>query len=165
MLLSVIFGIKLLSIIRLIKKYHIDRSVVYLILFSFVLLAAVFAEDIGLSGIVDAFLVGLMITESGFEEEERKLKHMIDPLVLLFSPLFFLNLGLLVNFSQLAGGLKLGLILTFVAITSKYLGCFSSRHQGIDELDSIIISLGMLPRGSSFDGYTKMISEFEKGRT
>jgi Kef-type K+ transport system membrane component KefB len=89
-----------------------------------------------------------MITESGFEKEERKFEHMIDPLVLLFSPLFFLNLGLLVNFSQLVSGFKLGLLLTVVAIASKYLGCFfASKRQGIDELDSIIISLGMLPRG------------------
>jgi Kef-type K+ transport system membrane component KefB len=148
MLFSIIFGIKLLSIMKFIKKYHIDKSVVYLILFSFVLLAAIFAEDIGLSGIVGAFLAGLMITESGFEEEERKFEHMIDPLVLLFSPLFFLNLGLLVNFPQLVSGFKLGLLLTVVAIVSKYLGCFyASKYQGIDELDSIIISLGMLPRG------------------
>ena len=148
MLFSIIFGIKLLSIMRFLKKYHIDKSVVYLILFSFVLLAAVFAEDIGLSGIVGAFLAGLMITESGFEAEERKFEHMIDPLVLLFSPLFFLNLGLLVNFSQLVSGLKIGLLLTVVAIASKYLGCYlASRHQDIDELDSIIISLGMIPRG------------------
>jgi Kef-type K+ transport system membrane component KefB len=148
MLFSIIFGIKLLSIMRFLKKYHIDKSVVYLILFSFVLLAAVFAEDIGLSGIVGAFLAGLMITESGFEAEERKFEHMIDPLVLLFSPLFFLNLGLLVNFSQLVSGFKIGLLLTAVAIASKYLGCYlASRHQGIDELDSIIISLGMIPRG------------------
>jgi Kef-type K+ transport system membrane component KefB len=148
MLFSIIFGIKLLSIMKFLRRYNIDKSVVYLILFSFVLLAAAFAEDIGLSGIVGAFLAGLMITESGFEKEERKFEHMIDPLVLLFSPLFFLNLGLLVNFSQLVSGFKLGLLLTVVAIASKYLGCFfASKRQGIDELDSIIISLGMLPRG------------------
>ncbi len=148
MIFSIVFGTKLLSIMRFIKRYHIDKSVIYLILFSFVLLSATFAEDIGLSGIVGAFLAGLMITESGFEKEEKKFEHMIDPLVLLFSPLFFLNLGLLINLPQLINGFKIGLLLTFAAIFSKYIGCYiASRRQGIDELDSIIISLGMLPRG------------------
>ncbi|MEM5801370.1 MAG: cation:proton antiporter [Candidatus Aenigmatarchaeota archaeon] len=148
LIFSVFFGIKLLSIMKFIKKYHIDKSVIYLILFSFVLLSAIFAEDIGLSGIVGAFFAGLMVTESGFEKEEKKFEHMIDPFVLLFSPLFFLNLGLLVTTPQLISGLKLGLLLTIVAIISKYLGCYiAAKRQGIDELDSIIISLGMIPRG------------------
>ncbi|MFH8080814.1 MAG: cation:proton antiporter [Candidatus Aenigmatarchaeota archaeon] len=148
LLFSVFFGIKLMSIMKFIKKYHIDKSVVYLVLFSFVILSAIFAEDIGLSGIVGAFFAGLMVTESGFEGEEKKFEHMIDPLVLLFSPLFFLNLGLLVTLPQLISGIKLGLLLTIVGIISKYVGCYiTAKRQGIDNLDSIIISLGMLPRG------------------
>ncbi|MCX8178675.1 MAG: cation:proton antiporter [Candidatus Aenigmarchaeota archaeon] len=145
---SVVFGIKLLSIMRFIKKYKVDKAVIYLVLFSFVLLSGALAEDIGLSGIVGAFLAGLMVTESGFESEEKKFEHMIDPLVLLFSPLFFLNLGLLVTFDQLKSGFLIGIMLAIIAIITKYAGCFfAARKYGMDQLDATIVGLGMIPRG------------------
>lgn len=145
---SMIFGIKLLSIMKFIRKYKIDKAVVYLVLFSFVLLSSTLAEDIGLSGIVGAFLAGLMVTESGFEDEERKFEHMIDPLVLLFSPLFFLNLGLLVTLDQIKSGFLIGIALSIIAIITKYAGCFiAARKHGMDKLDAIIVGLGMIPRG------------------
>ncbi|MFN6992354.1 MAG: cation:proton antiporter, partial [Fervidobacterium sp.] len=145
---SVFIGIKILSVMRFVQKFKIDKSVVYLILFGMVLLSFIFAEDIGLSGIVGAFFAGLIVSESGFQKEERRFEHMIDPLVVLFSPLFFLNLGLLVNFHDLVSGFSLGIILTVVAIASKYFGCYyGAKKSGMDQLDSMLVGFGMLPRG------------------
>lgn len=145
---SVFLGIKILSLMKYIKKIKIDRSVIYLTLLGMVLLSFIFAEDIGLSGIVGAFFAGLVVTESGFQKEEREFEHMIDPLVILFSPLFFLNLGLLIKFEDLMNGFIIGIILTLIAILSKYLGCYiAARKTGMEKLDSILVGFGMLPRG------------------
>ncbi len=145
---SVFFGIKILSMMRFVKRFKIDRSIIYLVLFGMVLLSFIFAEDIGLSGIVGAFFAGLVVSESGLQKEERQFEHMIDPLVILFSPLFFLNLGLLVTFSDLAGGFSLGITLTIVAILCKYIGCYyGARKSGMDQLDAMLVGFGMIPRG------------------
>jgi len=148
LIVSVFLGIKILSFMKTIKRLKIEKATFYLVLLAVVLLASVFAEDIGLSGIVGAFFAGLVVSESGFHKEEKIFEHAIDPLVILFTPLFFLNLGLLVKFKDLVAGVGLGLLLTFVAIISKYFGCYyASKKSKIDELDAMLIGFGMLPRG------------------
>lgn len=77
---------------RFVRRFKIDKTVVYLILFRVVLLSFIFTEDIGLSGIVGAFFGGLTVSESKFQKEERQFEHMIDPLVILFLHYSFLIL-------------------------------------------------------------------------
>jgi Kef-type K+ transport system membrane component KefB len=146
--ISIVFGIKFLSVMKKFSHLKIDKSAFDLFLIALVLLAAVFAEDIGLSGIVGAFFGGVVITESKFHKEERELEEIVNPLVAIFAPLFFLNLGLLVNFQDIRDGLLLGLVLTFVAIAGEMIGgYFSAKNLGIEKLDAILIGLGMIPRG------------------
>ncbi len=145
---AVIIGIKLLSLVRTFSQTKLSEGALYLLIISLALLASVLAEDIGLSAIVGAFLAGLVITKAKFYREYAKLHQTLDPLVALFTPVFFLQIGLLINRADLLAGIYLGLVLTFVAIIGKYLGCyFASRGTKINYLDSMLISFGMLPRG------------------
>ncbi|MFX0199782.1 MAG: cation:proton antiporter, partial [Candidatus Hodarchaeota archaeon] len=145
---AVIIGIKLLSLVRTFSQKNLSEGALYLLIISLALLASVLAEDIGLSAIVGAFLAGLVITEAKFYREYAKLHETLDPLVALFSPIFFLQIGLLINREDLLAGIYLGLVLTLVAIIGKYLGCYyASRSTKINYLDSMLISFGMLPRG------------------
>lgn len=147
-IISVIFGIKFLSIMKRFSRLKIDKSAFVLFIIALVLLASIFAEDIGLSGIVGAFLAGVVMTESKFHREEKELERIVDPLVVIFAPLFFLNLGLLVNLQDFISGLLLGLVLTIVSIVGEMVGnYYSAKNVGIEKLDAILISLGMIPRG------------------
>lgn len=145
---SVIFGIKLLSLVRRFSHTRLSDEAMYLLIISLAMLASVLAEDIGLSAIVGAFLAGLVITESKFCRECEKFHERLDPVVALFSPIFFLQMGLLVNREDLLAGVYLGLLLTIVAVIGKYLGCYyASRAMRVNKLDSMLIGFGMIPRG------------------
>ena len=149
-LVSVILGIRILSIARKTKRFRIDKSAADLLIIATAFLAAVLAERIGFSGIIGTFFAGLVISEGlkDHEEDKKKIERLIDPLLVIFSPLFFLNLGLLVNFNDLASGFWLGILLSIVAIISKYVGSYyPAKFTGMDNLDSMLVGFGMIPRG------------------
>lgn len=145
---AVIFGIKILSLARRFSQTRLSDGAMYLLIVSLAMLASVLAEDIGLSAIVGAFLAGLVITESKFYREAAELHEKLDPPVALFSPIFFLQMGLLINREDLLAGVYLGLLLTLAAVIGKYLGCYyASKATRVNKLDAMLIGVGMIPRG------------------
>jgi Kef-type K+ transport system membrane component KefB len=127
------------------KKYP---EALFLFAITIAFLYSLVAEIIGLSAIVGAFLAGVSI-------EGLKLKHSKDfnegseYLRIIFSSVFFVSLGILVDLRQLGHSTILfTLLLTLVAILTKVLGCYTaSKLQGMSGSDSLLIGLGMSPRG------------------
>lgn len=140
----------------------LSQSTQYLGILAFCFLVAAMANEIGLAAMVGSFLAGLSISDF-FSRIERKsssqphpippgdrqrLEERVDELVFVFTPMFFLDLGLMIEREDLIGGLLLGLVLTGVGIVSKYYGSYlGSIISGLNRKDADIIGTGMIPRG------------------
>lgn len=101
------------------------------------------AELIGLSAIVGAFLAGVTIPASALS----KAKEGAEYLEMVFSAIFFVSIGILVNLREVKLSLFLVLFIV-VAIFSKIIGCMaSSLFYRFKPKEAFLIGVGMVPRG------------------
>ena len=101
-----------------------------------------FATQIGLSNTVGAFAAGLVISD---ESLRAKMKELVLPMVSVFTPIFFLLIGMQVNLVSFLNWNTPALtaVLLLVAVGGKLLAGLSAGR-GVDRLS---VGLGMLPRG------------------
>jgi Kef-type K+ transport system membrane component KefB len=121
-----------------------------LVAFSLVLclLFAWAAEVVGgMATITGAFLLGLFLARLPF-------KHRIEQGVValaygFFVPIFFVNIGLVVNMRAISGNSWiLAIIITIVAILSKIIGSgLGAKIGGYTNLESLQLGIGMVSRG------------------
>jgi len=112
---------------------------VYLLSYSYV------AEIIGLSAIVGAFLAGITLNYSRLINKIVKLFY---PLEALFTPIFFVSLGMYVDIQALFANLGPIIAITSIAIATKIIACgLATKATGGNLKDSIIVGIGMVPRG------------------
>jgi Kef-type K+ transport system membrane component KefB len=112
---------------------------VYLLAYSYV------AEIIGLSAIVGAFLAGVTLNYSRLIHKIVKLFY---PLEALFTPIFFVSLGMYVDIQALIANLGPIIIITLLAVLTKIIACgLATKATGVNLKDSITVGIGMVPRG------------------
>ena len=117
----------------------------FLAMLMYLLFYAYVAEYIGLSAIVGAFVAGITM---GYSRKIGEVKGMFYPLEALFTPVFFISLGLLVDINALAANLLPILAITLIAIATKIMGCGAGAYAcGVKARDSLAIGVGMIPRG------------------
>lgn len=109
---------------------------------------AMIAELIGLSAIVGAFIAGVSL-EGVNLRHSKHFKEGADYLRVLFGAIFFVSLGVLADIKAFnLDVLYFLLALSVVAILSKLIGCgLPARLTGMSTRDSLIVGLGMSPRG------------------
>jgi Kef-type K+ transport system membrane component KefB len=147
---SLFFGVRHFSRLvvwmhRRARKAHIRNAgfmVAMAVAFSFSFLS----EVIGLSAIVGAFLAGAMFSASSLRSEFEKGVQFIGS---IFTPVFFISLGLLVNAWSVSTDLLLfGGVLLAAAFVSKLAGCgLTARVTGMSRSESLAVGYGMIPRG------------------
>lgn len=111
-------------------------------------LYAMLAELMGLSAIIGSFLAGVALAQVKLKHN-RSFQDGAEHLQVIFASIFFISLGVLLDFHIISLNLVwFVLVLTVVALAAKFLGCgLAARVQGINNRDSAIIGLGMVPRG------------------
>ena len=107
--------------------------------------AAALCELVGLAMIIGAYVVGLAFSNtpiaSRLIEEMRGVYH-------VFVPVFFVLLGMLVEFSAMQQALLFGAVISIVAILGKVLGCgAASLACGFNSTGALRVGIGMIPRG------------------
>jgi Kef-type K+ transport system membrane component KefB len=106
------------------------------------------AELIGLSAIVGAFLAGTMFASTPLREDFQEGARYLGA---VFTPIFFISMGLLVNLWIVAaapGLVAFGVVLIVVAILTKVAGCWvPARLSRMTNRESLAVGLGMAPRG------------------
>ncbi|MEW6329564.1 MAG: cation:proton antiporter [Candidatus Micrarchaeota archaeon] len=103
------------------------------------------AEFIGLSAIVGAFIAGVTLNYSRFAS---RLAETIFPLEALFTPIFFITLGMMVDVAALGPFLVPILLVTILALLTKLIGCgLAARLLGSSLNESVVVGIGMVPRG------------------
>src|SRR5437773_468569 len=106
------------------------------------------AESIGLSAVVGAFLAGSVFAGTAFQKDfSEGARH----LAAVFTPIFFVSLGLQVNVPAVAaqtGLIPLAAALTVVAVITKVVGCsLPARIARMTAHEAVAIGWGMTPRG------------------
>ncbi|MFC1861525.1 cation:proton antiporter [Chloroflexota bacterium] len=106
------------------------------------------AELVGLSAIIGSFLAGVSLTRVRLRHASS-FREGAEHLQIIFSSIFFISLGILLDFHVITLDLVwFILVLTIVALLTKFIGCgVPAIIQGINAKDSIIIGVGMVPRG------------------
>lgn len=134
-------------------KYFVERKVnvlkvnekTLLYVFSFVFLYAYIAEFIGLSSIVGAFLAGVLLNYSKHQEEIDRRSRSLE---LLFVPVFFISLGMLVDVPSVIQFFWPILLLSVIAVLTKLIGCgLGAAVSKLDAKESALVGFGMSPRG------------------
>jgi Kef-type K+ transport system membrane component KefB len=109
---------------------------------------ALIAELIGLSAIVGSFLAGVALTTCVIKHG-KNFKEGAEYLEIIFASIFFVSLGVLVDFHTLTFQILWFVIaLTIVAFLTKIIGCYAGARIGrMTHKNSVVVGMGMAPRG------------------
>lgn len=120
----------------------------FLIALAIAFLFSFIAEVIGLSMIVGAFLAGTMFSSTPLRED---LTEGAGYLGAVFTPIFFISLGLQVHLQDVAAAPTLvlfAIVLGGVAIATKVVGCYvPARLSKLSRNQATAVGWGMTPRG------------------
>ncbi len=150
-ILFVYIGLKIIDRVLTLGE-HIQLPKAFLsISLSIFLLFSFFADQLGVSGIIGAFVAGLVIGQS---IQSRKIVSDVQTIAYgFFVPLFFVYIGatlisgLQEDFTSFSSIIVFAFILILVAITGKIIGCgLGARISGCTRKESIQIGVGMIPR-------------------
>jgi len=108
-------------------------------------LSAALAESFGLAMIIGAYSMGLALSTT---QLRTRLEEAIGGVDHVLVPIFFVFMGMLVDFSAMRLALAFGLVISALAIVSKIVGCgLPSLCLGFNKIGALRIGIGMLPRG------------------
>ena len=105
------------------------------------------SEAVGLTAVIGAFLAGTMFSATPLR---RDFQEGVEFLGAVFTPVFFISLGLLVNVWAIKEPrlLWFGAVLLVVAFLTKLVGCSTvARWTGMSAEESMAVGYGMIPRG------------------
>ncbi len=109
-------------------------------------LIASLTESVGkLAMIIGAYALGLAFSRTELRED---LEHALRPLLHGLVPIFFVAMGMLVDFSAMLPAFWFGVAISIAAIIGKVFGCgLPALAVGFNTLGGARIGLGMMPRG------------------
>ncbi|WP_026893504.1 cation:proton antiporter [Clostridiisalibacter paucivorans] len=120
-----------------------DRVLVSALIFCF--LAAFFAESLGVAAIIGAYFTGIVFSTTPHRNrvsfEVQKIAYSI------FTPVFFVNIGLFVRLDDVGGNIGLTVVIIIAAILGKVIGCgLGAKLSHFNNREALQISIGMIPR-------------------
>lgn len=104
------------------------------------------ADLVGLSGAVGAFFAGIAVAHT---KERKTVDQSVEPIgYAIFIPLFFVSVGLNMNFAHLNQSLLFVVVMTVLACITKLLGCgLGAALNGFSLNSDYIVGTGMISRG------------------
>lgn len=110
-------------------------------------LAASFTEFIGIHAIFGAFIIGVALGDS--EHLTEKAKEILHQFINnIFAPIFFVSIGLKVNFIEAFDFGVVGVVV-IVGLLTKYFGAYlGGRFAGVKRNKAMVVGFGMSTRGS-----------------
>jgi Kef-type K+ transport system membrane component KefB len=126
------------------------RGVLLALAVAFCFLLAWLASLVGLAPIVGAFAAGVVLDEAYFESfqdrGEHRLEELLQPVSTLFTPIFFVLMGMKVELRHFARWELLGFAtaLTLAAILGKQVCSLAVLERQVNRL---AVGIGMVPRG------------------
>jgi Na+:H+ antiporter len=145
------FGLKVIDkLLTLSEKINLPKAFLSISL-SIFLLYSFFADRFGISGVIGAFIAGLLI---GHSIKSRKIIDDVQALGYgFFVPLFFiwvgarLFIGIITDVTSLIEIGIFSILIVFVGIVGKIIGCGIGSHlAGMTKKESLQVGIGMIPR-------------------
>ena len=107
---------------------------------------AVLSEELGMSDVIGAFFMGVLISLTHHREIIQEKIETIG--YSLFIPVFFVSIGLKVEFQGLLQAVDLVAVLVILGVASKLIGGYlGSRFTGLNQMQSLVVGSGMVSRG------------------
>jgi Kef-type K+ transport system membrane component KefB len=137
---------------KLVRRHHrvIDKPLLtphspFALSILLCLCLAVLAGEIGLAGIIGAFMAGVVLSEIS---ERYSLEHQLRPLLYFLSPFFFVVTGMQVDTAVFADWRTVvaALVVTVIAVIGKVVGCGAGAWR-LGKRKALAIGIGMVPRG------------------
>lgn len=138
-------GIHLLDRSPVAKQYP---ELVFITTVLLVFLYSFAAEFFGLSAIVGAFLAGVSLEGVQLINSQSH-KHGAEYLYMIFGSIFFVSLGVIVDFRVITSEILIFMsLLTLLALVTKFFGCgISALFTGLSAREAAAVGVGMAPRG------------------
>lgn len=145
--MAILVGLMVFKLFEKIERKDVKTEQMPTYSIAFALILAYVAELLGVSGIIGAYIAGLVI---GNTEKGRKVRGKVDLIVhTIFSPIFFASVGL--NLTTLSFSIKVWIfiiIFTVITILSKIIGNgLGAKLCGYSKEKAIQIGIGMATRG------------------
>ncbi|WP_425446188.1 cation:proton antiporter [Dethiothermospora halolimnae] len=106
---------------------------------------AFIAEELGVAAIIGAYFTGVIFSTT---PHRNRVSHEIQRIsYALFTPIFFINIGLGVKFNNVSGVIGISIVIILASVLGKLIGCgIGSKLSGFNNRESLQISIGMIPR-------------------
>ncbi|GAA6113778.1 cation:proton antiporter [Apilactobacillus apinorum] len=125
------------------EPLHINPGLLGLL---FCLLLSGAAEMVKLSGVTGAFFAGLIISQTRMNKKLSVNMRALGGLAII--PIFFVSIGISMNVSSIFANINLFIILTILAIATKFIGAFiGAKVSRFDVKNASEIGAGMISRG------------------
>ncbi len=120
-----------------------NRVLTAALIFCFLLAFA--AEELGVAAIIGAYFTGVVFSTT---PHRNRVSHEIQRIAYsLFTPIFFINIGLSVKIGNVMEVLGLSVVVIIVAILGKVIGCgIGAKISKFSNREALQISIGMIPR-------------------
>lgn len=107
---------------------------------------SVLSEELGMSDVIGAFFMGLMLSLTHHRDIiQEKIETIGNS---LFIPVFFVSIGLNVEFAGLSSTIGMVFVFMILGVLSKLLGGYiGSKFTGLDHTQSLVVGSGMVSRG------------------
>lgn len=144
-------GLRVIDKVLLIgEKLHLPKSFLSITL-AILLLYSFFADKAGISGIIGAFIAGILI---GQNVRSKKIIEDVKAIGYgLFVPIFFVSIGLSlwskasVEISSYGTIIMFMILMIFISIAGKIAGCgIGAKLSGMSNIKSLQVGIGMIPR-------------------
>ena len=140
-----ISGFLLLKIINYYEKKHEigDLVIIFAIVVCFVL--SFISEEFGVAAITGAYFAGVIFSMTPYK---HKVSHEMNRFSgLLFTPVFFVSIGMDIDVMAALNAVGVGSILIILGSLGKVIGCgFGAKVSGFNSVESLQIGVGMIPR-------------------
>jgi Kef-type K+ transport system membrane component KefB len=130
---------------RFFSRFQSEGAFIGLIL-ALCLIVSSFTESFGgLAMIIGAYAIGLAFSSTDVREEiERSLRSLVH----CFTPVFFVVMGMLIDFKAMGHAIWFGMAISVAGILGKVLGCgLPALALGFNKRGAARIGIGMMPRG------------------
>ena len=109
-------GIYVVPIVLKKIRQELNEEMTVVVSCGLCLLMVIAASAVGFSAPLGAFIMGSILAET---KEGKRIEHLIDPIKNLFSAIFFVSVGMMINLSSLVTYKEVILIVTVVVIIGK----------------------------------------------
>ena len=125
-------------------KYDIEEKVIVGALVLCLVLAFI-SEEFGVAAITGAYFAGVIFAMTSYR---HRVSHEMNRIsAIIFTPIFFVSIGLDINIMAAINAIGVGSLLVIFGSLGKVIGCgFGAKISGFNPKQALQIGIGMIPR-------------------